>query len=144
LYVCFAASLHGTFGRGWVFATACFLIALEGIGRMGAGIFPCDPGCVRVTATQDLHTQFATVGFCSGILAALFWGALLRSRFSAGCGIVALVSLLLMFWEGNPWGGPGLFEHLATVVLSIWLLVFAVRAVRYQSAVAPDRLTSSA
>jgi len=156
LYVCFAVGLRATFRHGWLLAAACFLVALEGIGRMGAGIFPCDPGCVRVTATQDLHTQFATVGFCSGILAALIWGGLfLRlapfrslSGFSIACGTAALVSLLLMSWDGNPWGGPGLFEHLATIVLSIWLLVFAVRAVRadraHQSAVAPDRLTNSA
>ena len=144
LYVCFALGLRATHRQGWLFAAACCLIALEGIGRMGAGVFPCDPGCVRATETQDLHTRFATVGFCSGILAALLWGALLRSRFSVGCGVVALVSLLLMSWEGNPWGGPGLFEHLATIVLSIWLFVFAVRAIHHQSAVAPDRFTSSA
>jgi hypothetical protein len=121
-----------------VFAAACFLIALEGIGRMGAGIFPCDPGCVRVTTTQDFHKLFATVGFLSGILAAVLWGVLFGrlatfrslSWLAIGCGVVALVSLLLMSWEGSPWGRPGLFEHLATGVLSIWLLMFAVRAVR--------------
>src|SRR5262245_12075011 len=142
LYVCFAISLRATFRHGWMFAVACFLIALEGIGRMGAGIFPCDPGCVRVTATQDLHKLFATVGFLSGILAAILWGFLFvrlttfrsLSGLAIGCGIVALVSLLLMSWESNPWGGPGLFEHLATVVLSIWLFMFAVRAVRTDNA----------
>jgi hypothetical membrane protein len=138
LYVCFAIGLRATFRPGLAFAVACFLIALEGIGRMGAGIFPCDPGCVRVTATQDLHKLFATVGFLSGILAAILWGILFvrlaafrsLSRLAIGCGVAALLSLLLMSWDGNPWGSPGLFEHLATVLLSIWLLLFAVRAVR--------------
>ena len=137
LYVCFALGLLATFRQGWVFAAACLLIAVEGIGRVGAGIFPCDPGCIRVTATQDLHKLFATVGFSSGILAAILWGVLFRglapfrslSWLAIGSGLVALVSLLLMSWEGNPWGGPGLFEHLATAVLSLWLLVFAVRLV---------------
>lgn len=137
LYVCFALGLLATFPHGWVFAAACLLIAVEGIGRVGAGIFPCDPGCIRVTATQDLHKLFATVGFSSGILAAILWGVLFRglapfrslSWLAIGSGLVALVSLLLMSWEGNPWGGPGLFEHLATAVLSLWLLVFAVRLV---------------
>lgn len=138
LYVCFAIGLLATFRQGWVFAAACLLIALEGVGRMGAGIFPCDPGCVRVTATQDLHKLFATVGFASGIVAAILWGVLFRrlaafrslSWLAIGSGLVALVSLLLMSGKGDQLGGAGLFEHLATVVLSIWLFLFAVRLVQ--------------
>jgi hypothetical protein len=42
---------------------------------------------------------------------------------------VALVSLLLMSWAGDLALPPGLFEHLATVILSVWLLVFAGRLV---------------
>jgi hypothetical protein len=34
-----------------------------------------------------------------------------------------------MSWAGDPSLPPGLFEHVATVVLSIWLLVFAGRLV---------------
>ena len=142
LLVCFAGGLLATFRHRWAFAAACLLIALDGVGRMGAGIFPCDPGCVRVTETQDLHKLFATLGFSSGILAAILWGILYRrlatlqslSWLAIGSGLVALVSLLLMSWEDNPLGGAGLFEHLATVVLSIWLFVFAVRLVRTDSA----------
>lgn len=142
LYLCFAAAVLATVRRGAAVTIACLLIALEGIGRMGAGVFPCDPGCVRVTESQDLHRLFATIGFCSGILAAILWGFLFRrlaqlhslSWFSIASGMVALVSLLLMSWEGNPFGAPGLPEHLATAVLSIWLCVFAVRLVRVEHA----------
>ena len=138
LYVCFALGLLATFRHGWMFTAASLLIALDGIGRMGAGLFPCDPGCVRVTETQDLHKLFATVGFSSGILAAILWGVLFRrlapfrslSWLAIGSGLVAFASLMLMSWQGNPWGGPGLFEHLATGVLSIWLFVFAFRQVQ--------------
>jgi hypothetical membrane protein len=136
LYLGFAAGLLATLRRGWMITVASLLIAVDGIGRMGAGVFPCDPGCVGVSATQDLHKLFATIGFCSGILAAILWGILFRrlalfaslSWLSIGAGTVALVSLLLMSWSGNPLGVPGLFEHLATGVLSIWILVFAMRA----------------
>jgi hypothetical membrane protein len=138
LYLGFAAGLLLTLRRGWMITTASLLIAVDGIGRMGAGVFPCDPGCVGVSATQDLHKLFATIGFCSGILAAILWGILFRrlalfaslSWLSIGAGTVALVSLLLMSWSGNPLRVPGLFEHLATGVLSIWILVFAMRVVR--------------
>jgi hypothetical membrane protein len=142
LYLCFAAAVWATVRRGPAVTIACLLIALEGFGRMGAGVFPCDPGCVRVSETQDLHKLFATVGFCSGILAAILWGILFRrlppfrslSWFSIASGIVALVALLLMSSENNPFGAPGLPEHLATAVLSIWLFVFAVRLVRMEPA----------
>ena len=141
LHLCFAAGLLAIFRHGWLPTAAALLIALDGVGRMGAGVFPCDPGCVRVSATQDLHTLFATIGFSSGILAAILWGVLFRrlahfqslSWLSIGSGVVALVSLLLMSWSGNPLEAPGLFEHLATGVLSAWLLVFATRLVRAES-----------
>src|SRR5687768_3367948 len=54
------------------------LIALDGVGRIGAGVYPCDQGCESVSATQGLHRLFATVGFCSGVLAALAWGVAAR------------------------------------------------------------------
>jgi hypothetical membrane protein len=138
LYLCFAAALLATLRRTPVGVALCLLIALDGIGRLGAGIFPCDPGCVRVTDIQDLHKLFATVGFSAGILAALLSGLLFRgigplrplSSLSIGCGLVALGSLVLMSWDGNPFGHAGLLEHLATVVLSIWLFAVALRVVR--------------
>jgi len=111
---------------------------VEGIGRMGAGVFPCDPGCIRVSGDQDLHKLFATIGFFAGILAAILWGVLFRrlaplrslSWFSIGSGVVALAALLLMSWKENPARAPGLFELIATAGLSIWLFVFAARVIR--------------
>lgn len=137
LYLCFAGSLLATFQDSWLWRAAALLIALDGVGRMGAGVFPCDPGCVPVSLGLDFHMLFATIGFSSGILAAFLWGFLLRrllpftplSSFSMWSGAVALVSLLLMSWARDPALPQGLFEHLATVVLSVWLLVFAARVV---------------
>src|SRR5215470_11209474 len=97
LYVCFAAGLSLKMPRTWAVLTACALIAVEGVGRIGAGVFPCDPGCVRISSTQDVHKLFATVGFVSGIMAALAWGVMFRglTRFqrlslpSIACGVIA-------------------------------------------------------
>lgn len=135
LYLCFAGALRVTFRDGWFGKAASALIALNGVGRIGAGIFPCDPGCVSPSPGPDLHRLFATLGFCSGTLATFFWAPVLRrfprlrplSSFSVGCGAAALVCLLLMSWAPSPALPSGLFEHLATVVLSGWLLVFAGR-----------------
>jgi hypothetical membrane protein len=135
LYLCFAGALLVTLQDGWLGTVATVLIALQGVGRIGAGVFPCDPGCVPASLGPDLHRLFATVGFCSGTLATFFWGLFLRrfpalrplSLFSVGCGAVALVSLLLMSLTPGPALPSGLLEHLATVALSVWLLVFAAR-----------------
>ena len=147
LYLCFAGALLATFPDGWLRRAAALLIALDGVGRMGAGGFPCDPGCVQVAPGLNLHKLFAAIGFSSGILAAFLWGFLLRrfppfrplSSFSVGSGAVALVSLLLMSLVRDPALPRGLFEHLATVVLSVWLLVFAGRLVWVENA--PARVT---
>ena len=132
LYLCFAAALLATLRKSWLEMTAALLIALNGVGRIGAGVFPCEPGCLHLSPGPDLHRLFATIGFGSGVLAAILWGLLLRRRtrlrslasFSVASGVVALGSLLIM--SAAAVGAPhGLFEHLATVVLSVWLLVFA-------------------
>src|SRR5689334_21643118 len=78
LYLCFAGALLVAFRGGWIATAASVLIALEGVGRIGAGVFPCDPGCVPAPSGPDLHKLFATVGFCSGILATFLWGIVLR------------------------------------------------------------------
>jgi hypothetical membrane protein len=134
LYLCFASALMADFRNIRFSRLAACLIALDGLGRIGAGVFPCDPGCVGLSLSQDLHHFFATVGFSSGILATIVWGIIFRIQgwskvftgYSVGTGISALIFLLLMSWSQNPVKTPGLFEHLATGILSMWLLVFAV------------------
>jgi hypothetical membrane protein len=153
LYPCFAAALLATLHNGWLPRAAALLIALDGIGRIGAGVFPCDPGCVHGSLGSDLHKLFATIGFCSGTLAAFLWGPVLRgipalrplSLFSVVSGAVALVFLLLMSWTENPALPSGLFEHVATVVLSLWLFVFAARLVWAESGIAgvPDHIRTA-
>ncbi|EAR23530.1 DUF998 domain-containing protein [Nitrococcus mobilis] len=139
LYLGFAAALLATFRGGWPFTVAAVLIGLDGVGRIGAGVFACDPGCAGLSMNQELHRLFATIGFLSGLLAAIFWGIVLLRRgwlkgfgwFSVSSGLLASIFLLLMSWTQNPLNVPGLYEHLASLVLSVWVLVFAVRLLRY-------------
>jgi len=135
LYICFAAALPAAVRAGGLGVAVASLIAIEGFGRMGAGVFPCDPGCVQRSPGPNLHTLFATIGFCAGILAAILGGMLARrvphlrplSSLSVACGAVAFASLALMTWGDVAALPAGLLEHLATVVLSVWLLLFAGR-----------------
>lgn len=138
LYVCFAlAVFRGSRGRP-LRQIAALLIALDGIGRMGAGVFPCEAGCVPPASGPNLHMLFATLGFSSGVMAALLWGTLLRrapgsrrlSSFSIASGLVALVALLLLFGPPLTALPAGALEHLATVVLSVWLFVLAASLLR--------------
>ena len=131
LYVCFAAALPSAVpSRGRTLIVALF-VAVDGLGRAGAGLYPCDPGCEGGSRDQELHRLFATVAFCSGILAALADGALFRRRFAAAMGVSATIFLLLMTWSDNPLDAHGLFERLATGALSLWMLVFATRMLRW-------------
>src|SRR5262249_38193672 len=130
LYVCFASLLPAILRDGWRSALAAGLLGLEGLGRMGAGVFPCEPGCEGLSSSQELHHLFATIGFLSGVLASIAWGIVSRrlgwprgfALYSVASGVAALIFLLLMSWRANPLFAPGLFEHLATAVLSAWLL----------------------
>lgn len=138
LYLCFAAALPATLRAGPLSVLAAGLVALDGLGRIGAGIFPCDPGCDGTSLSQELHHLFATIGFLSGILAAVVWGIVFRRQgwpqgwtgYSIGSGIAALIFLMLMSWGQQIANTPGLFEHLATGALSLWLLAFAMRLLR--------------
>ena len=146
LYLCFAAALLAIFRDGWYAALAAGLIGLDGLGRFGAGVFACDPGCAGVSSTQELHHLFATLGFSSGILATFAWGFAVHRRgwpqpmlwYSIGTGVLALLFLIMMSWNRSTLSTAGLFEHLATAVLSVWVLAFAARLMRYPSITAAN------
>ena len=134
LYLCFAATLSVCFKQTGAFAKLAFaFIALDGLGRIGAGVFPCDPGCDGFSLSQQLHRAFATVGFVSGVLACIASGAAVKrlnlsqglSRYSYVTGALAAAFLWLMSSRPDPAQWPGLFEHLASVLLSLWLMMFA-------------------
>jgi len=134
LYLFFAITLAAIFRGDKFAALSAVLVGLDGLGRIGAGLFPCDPGCEGISSTQELHRLFATVGFLAGVSGSIAWGITLRrynllrkySLYSVVSGSLALLFLLLMSWGENPMPAPGLFEHLATGILSLWVLVFAI------------------
>jgi hypothetical protein len=93
LYVCFAAALPSAAGTGrWRILLVALFVAVDGIGRVGAAVYPCDPGCQGTSRDQQLHRLFATIAFCSGILAALADGVLFRRGFAAAMGLSAMIS----------------------------------------------------
>jgi hypothetical membrane protein len=127
LYVVLAVTLPMVLPGRWRVAVVAVLLAFEGIGRMGAGVYPCDPGCDGVSRAQELHGLFATFGFSSGVLAALAAGVVYARRIDILLGLAAAGFLLLLTWESNPIPAVGLWERLATAALSVWLIVFSRR-----------------
>lgn len=115
-------------GLAWIGA---LLIALDGAGRIGAGIFPCDMGCEPAvpSASQLLHSAFARLGFLSMVAAAIVWGMVqYRQRAMAAYSVLSGLAgfgFLVMVTRSARGEWVGLWESLATGVLSLWLFVFA-------------------
>ena len=137
VHIAFAAFLYGTFKGNSLAVLAAALMAINGIARIGAGMFPCEIGCAlpRLLLSQKLHNVSAVIGFFAFIGAALLWGILFKHyqslrhlvAYSLVSAWLGLVFLVLMSWSDETRAGTGLYERLCSGVLSLWLLVFAVR-----------------
>jgi hypothetical membrane protein len=137
MHAAFAAMLYVVFKGQGLAMTAAGLLAINGLARIGAGIFPCELGCAgpRLLLSQKLHSLSSGVGFFALIGACVLWGILLRRYrklrclgvYSVASGVLGLVFLALMLWSADQKSGTGLYERLSTGVLSLWVLVFAVR-----------------
>jgi len=117
-------------------ALVTLLIALDGFGRVGAGLFSCEPGCASPEVfSQRVHNLTATVAFFSIIIATLLAPRVFRHHarlrplkaysFLSGC--AAIIFLVLMRTSEATGVATGTYERLATGVLSLWVLVVAVR-----------------
>ncbi|HLO63448.1 MAG TPA: DUF998 domain-containing protein [Azonexus sp.] len=140
LIVGYAAAFHATVARlttrpGLTLLVAT-LIALDGLGRSGAGIFPCEPGCAAPEAlSQRLHGLSATIAFLSIAAAALLATFLFRhdkrlrplSTYSFASGCAGLIFLVLMSASEATHVHTGLYERLASGVLTLWIFVTAWR-----------------
>jgi hypothetical membrane protein len=143
MHMAFAAFLYVAFRGGRLSAIAATLLAINGLARIGAGVFPCEPGCVgpELLLSQELHSLSAGIGFFAFIGASVTWGIFLQrhpslrglSLFSVGCGTLGLLFLLLMVWSAELRAGTGLYERLSSGVLSLWVLVFAAKLWRLQA-----------
>jgi hypothetical membrane protein len=112
------------------------LIALNGLGRIGAGIFSCEPGCAAPDVlSQRLHSHSATIAFLSIAGAALLGAMLFRSTrqlkplaaYSLISGGAGLIFLALMSAGEATHADTGLYERLASGVLTLWIFVTALR-----------------
>ncbi len=137
MHMAFAAFLYVAFKGSPLAAMGAMLLAINGIARIAAGMFPCEVGCAlpRLLLSQKLHSLSAGVGFFALIGAAFLWGIVFRRYQSLRClsvysvvsGCLGLALLALMSWSAELRAGTGLYERLSSGVLSLWVLVFAAR-----------------
>ena len=121
--------------RSWLTLLVAVLIALDGLGRIGAGIFACEPGCAAPDVlSQRLHGLSATIAFLSIAVAALLGAILFRSArrlrplsaYSLASGCAGLIFLALMSASEATHAYTGLYERLASGVLTLWIFVTAL------------------
>ena len=98
----FAASYALVLRGGWPQAVAVILLGVAGAGMVIVGFFPCDPGCVDVTATGRLHGVFSAPGAIGLPAAASLsaWVFARDGRFSTRWQIVSLLVGLLTLASG--------------------------------------------
>lgn len=134
----FGAALNRLGARRGPTLAVALLIGINGLGRIGAGIFACEPGCLApAVLTQRLHSLSATVAFLSIAAACclgarLFWAdRRLRplAAYSLLSGLAGLVFLYVLSSGGSP-AYAGLYERLASATLSLWIFVGAWRLLR--------------
>jgi hypothetical protein len=133
LTVAFALAMYWNFGPGFSLAVSSALAAVAGLGRLTAGIFPCDPGCsmVEMSRPAQIHMLGGFVSFTCGILAPLVFAFAIRSVrprlsvLSLVLGLGALVALVAGMQQGQ--GSPfvGVFQRLHLAFFYGWVTVVA-------------------
>ena len=138
LHLGYAAAFHATMSRivdhRRLTLLVAVLIGLNGLGRIGAGMFSCEPGCIGPESlTQRLHGLSATIAFLSiagaAILSAILfradqrWRSLALYSFASGC--TGLIFLWMMSSSESTQAFVGLYERLASGILTLWVFVTA-------------------
>ena len=140
MHLAFAGTLATRFSSSRLGVLAAILLGLNGLARIGAGFFPCEVACEETGSFgQRMHSLSAAVGFLALVVSTVLWSLVFTrssklknlAAYSAVSGVLGLAFLLLMLWSAEQGAARGLFERLSSGVLSLWILVFALRLVRH-------------
>jgi hypothetical membrane protein len=131
----FAAAYYLLLASSWAKVLATGLLAIAGLGMVVVGFFPCDAGCVDVTATGRLHSLFSMPG-AIGLPAAAMVSALVFRRdgrfgtawqlVSFWLGLAALVSGPLIAAELVT-GVNGLAQRTAMWTPLAWMVAVSIK-----------------
>lgn len=120
-----------------------WLMALHGVGSIGAGYFPCDAGCLPETSspTQQLHFAAGGIMLLSLVVASGLWWCLSQpllgrrwfGRLSLLCALAPLALLLPMALAVESGEGAGLWQRLGYGVSVLWVGVLALLLLRSEA-----------
>jgi len=128
--------------RSALAVTACLLLAGNGIGMTGAGVYPCDFECSRSdpSAAALLHDLFGGLGYVCAIVGvglAALWARKSEASWLAPLGVgVLIVSLVGFYGVVAEVVLMGLFQRAMEAALAVfmlalgWALVKGLRATR--------------
>jgi hypothetical membrane protein len=135
LTVVFSVGMYFRLRPGGWLATGCALVALAGIGRLVAGIYPCDAGCSLegMSMSARIHALAGFVALASGALAPMVLAVGLRRRseillfqVSAGLGSVSVVAVVFLFGLGPGMAYVGTIQRLILAAFYGWIVFLAV------------------
>jgi len=134
----FGLLLLTKFNHSKVAILGAFFLILSGIARLGAGMFPCDPGCMPINPSfsQKMHNLSAALAtfFLAG--SGCLWGFASRkllgtpwfSWYSFLSAVIGIVFFVLMAAATRE--GVGLFQRISLGVLHLWVLMLALAVLR--------------
>ncbi len=134
LYVVFAATAAWQMRANRLALSGVSLLALAGLARIGAGVYACEPGCnpAALSSAQDWHYRYASAGYYLMMMAAAVVAGAAGKRPTGlkhlrawGIGTAMSCAVFLVFMQTNA-AWQGAFQRLASGVLSLWVLVFAL------------------
>lgn len=131
----FAAAYAVVLRGGRAQWTAVSFLAVAGLGMVVVGFFPCDPGCVDVTATGRLHGVFsapAAIGLPSAAIVSA-WAFAYDGRFSRRWSVLSLVVGAVSLAAGPViasdvvTGANGLLQRAGMWPALLWMTAVALR-----------------
>ncbi len=137
LMIAFAFGLHRGISEGKGSKIGPALIAISGVAVVGAGIFPCDPGCVNESFTGMMHSVSATIPGVGMALAPFFIAERFKNDrrwesyrlYTMATGVVtAFLGLGLLFVTIEGWMGA--LQRISMGVPLLWIEIMAIRLLR--------------
>ena len=128
LYAVFCLIAAWLLRRSALAVVACLLLAANGVGMAGAGIYPCDFECSRSdpSAAALLHDLFGGLGYLCAILGvglAALWARKSDAPWLAPLGVVVLIVSVVGFYgvvAEVEW--LGLFQRAMEAALAVFML----------------------
>jgi hypothetical protein len=135
LMAAFSAGVYSRTESGAMAIAGCLLLAMVGIGRALAGLFPCDPGCTLPPASfsASVHSIVGMTALWSGVLAPLVFSAAARPfehRWivwtSLAFGFVEIGAMMVGFGLGREAPIISLLQRIVLMSFYGWVAVLGV------------------